>query len=310
MTDLAGVGVVCHLIRPTLRDCAEMAAASEDAGADWILMPDCLGWRDTWLILAEAARATSRIRMAPAVTNPYTRHPFITLEALATFYEMSGGRAFLGVGAGGSELPTYAGISRTDAPDRVRELVRTIRRASAGDADLPLAAPVPDVPIMGGARKRRMLETVGEWCDVALLSGQPQFVLEEQAVIVAGGRAVVSWSPLRWVDSPHVRIAGVYGILNSAESVRRRLGVDPDLEARLRERLAATGMDGAAELVPESAIQAFVIDDEPTGAASLARRMGAESIAVQAFATDEVAERVGWARKVVNEMETGPGNRT
>jgi 5,10-methylenetetrahydromethanopterin reductase len=296
------VGVVCHLVRPTLSDCADLAMASEEAGAGWVVMPDCLGWRDVWLTLAESARATSRIRLAPAVTNPYTRHPYVTLQALATFHELSGGRSFLGVGAGGSELPTYAGISRVDAPERVRDLVRTLRRAAAGDPELPLAAPVPDVPILVGARKRRMLETAGDWCDLVLLMGQPQFVLEEQAAIVAPRPATVCWAPLRSVDADHVRLAGVYGTLNSPRSVRRRLGVSPALEARIRGRLEEAGMDAAANLVPASVVEAFVVDDDPAEAARIGRRMGAASMAVQAFDPSEVADRVAWAEKVMSEL--------
>src|SRR5438046_1943147 len=103
-TRLAGVGVTCHLKHPTLREFTEFARVAEEAGATWCSVSDFFGWRDTWILLTAAAGATQRILLGPGVTNPYTRHPFQTVSALATLDELSGGRALLGVGAGGSEL--------------------------------------------------------------------------------------------------------------------------------------------------------------------------------------------------------------
>jgi alkanesulfonate monooxygenase SsuD/methylene tetrahydromethanopterin reductase-like flavin-dependent oxidoreductase (luciferase family) len=299
MSRLAGVGVVCHLVRPSVEECARLAAAAEEAGADWCVLPDALGWRDVWMCLYAAAAATSRILLGPGVTNPYTRHPLITLAALATLHEVSGGRALLGIAAGGSELPAYAGIDRRDAPERVRELVDMVRRSAEGDLPLPLAMPVSEVPVLGGARGRRMLVAVGDCCDVALLWGQTHDDLESAVRVVAPRRAAVAWSPLRRSEGLPVRAALVYGLLNSPERTRRALGVDPQLESRLRERLLAEGMDAAASLVPEQAASAFLVADGLESARAQARRMGAEAVVVQAFDIERTPERVAWARSVL-----------
>lgn len=299
MSQLAGVGVMCHLIRPTVRDCAKLALSAEEAGADWCVFPDALGWRDVWLCLAAAAASTSTIKLGPGVTNPYTRHPLVTLEALATFHEISGGRSVLGVAAGGSELSAFAQIDRSDAPDRVRDLVNMVRQAAAGSPPIPLAAPVAPVPIFGGARGRRMLDAVGAVCDLALLWGQTHQELEAAARHINDLGAAVGWSPLRQADGAPVREALVYGILNSSRATRRSLGVDEQLERRIRDRLMTGGMDAAADLVPDDATEAFIIGGEPDAASEAARRLGAECIVVQAFTLDGLAPRVEWARDVL-----------
>jgi 5,10-methylenetetrahydromethanopterin reductase len=303
---LGGVGVVCRLIRPSIADLVEQARTAEEAGADWMVLPDALGWHDVWMSLAAAGTATSRIRLGPAVTNPYTRHPLVTLAALATMHEIIGSRVLLGVGAGGSELAMYTDIDRSDAPQRVRALVDLVRATARGDLPLPMSARVPDAPLLGGARKRRMVETVADCCDVVLLSGQARDDVIMTAQIAAGHGTAVAWSPMLAGDGPHLRAGIVYGLLNSPLRTRRGLGVDASLEAELRARLTAGGATAAASLVPDKAVEAFVTEEDLGAARSFARDLGAFAIAVQAFDVQHLPERIQWARRVLTEVVGGP----
>ena len=81
------VGVIAHIENPGFDDVRQLARTAEQAGADWLGVADAFWWRDTWLLLAEAARATDRIRLGPLVTNPYLRHPFLTVAALASLQD-------------------------------------------------------------------------------------------------------------------------------------------------------------------------------------------------------------------------------
>ena len=98
------VGVIAHIDNPSLDEVRQLACTAEQAGADWLGVADAFWWRDTWLLLAEAARATARIRLGPLVTNPYLRHPFVTVSALASLQDLAGPRVFAGLGAGGSAI--------------------------------------------------------------------------------------------------------------------------------------------------------------------------------------------------------------
>ncbi len=51
-----------------------------------------------------AARATSRLKLGPGVTNPLTRHAAVTASAISSIQEASDGRAMLGIGRGDSSL--------------------------------------------------------------------------------------------------------------------------------------------------------------------------------------------------------------
>src|SRR5437588_8980183 len=113
------VGVISHLHNPSFAQVRALARSAEAAGADWLGLPDAFWWRDTWMLLAEAARVTERIEIGPLVTNPYLRHPFHTIAALATLEGLAGQRVFLGLGAGGSEVSGAARVPRNDAPERI-----------------------------------------------------------------------------------------------------------------------------------------------------------------------------------------------
>lgn len=61
---------------------------------------------DPWATAALCAVNTSRIRIGPGVTNPLTRHPRVTANAMLTIHELSNGRGILGLGAGDNAVRT------------------------------------------------------------------------------------------------------------------------------------------------------------------------------------------------------------
>jgi len=109
------VGLIAHLDNPTLADGRHLGEQAEEAGADWLGVPDAFWWRDTWVLSAEVARVTKRLAVGPLVTNPYMRHPFVTVAAIATLQELAGRRVLVGLGAGGSEIAGAARLNRGDA---------------------------------------------------------------------------------------------------------------------------------------------------------------------------------------------------
>ncbi|HEY2280769.1 MAG TPA: LLM class flavin-dependent oxidoreductase [Streptosporangiaceae bacterium] len=138
--------------------------------------------RNCWAYLTLAARASDRLRIGTAVTNPVTRHPAITAVAAATVAEISGGRVALGLGAGDRPL-----LSLAEKPARLADLeksIEVIRALWAGQHVTATArgfglddahyrfAPVPDIPIWVSATGPKTLELAGRVADgVILLAG-------------------------------------------------------------------------------------------------------------------------------------------
>ena len=314
------VGLITHIDNPSVADVTALARAAESAGADWLGLPDAFWWRDTWILAAEAASVTQRLAVGPVVTNPYTRHPFVTLAAIATLQDLAGPRVILGVGAGGSEIGGAAKISRVDAPERTVELAGLIRRVTAGQpldeaSGRRLEVPLAPVRILVGGRGARMLRTAGEVADEALLWAVPRSELARTVDLVRQGSARrqteladvnITWAPLverGKASRALLRRAAAYAVLNNRAETRERWGVGDDLTSRVRQLLLAGDTAEAERLIPDAVSEDLSIPQDVATAAEVARSIGATGITLAAVDVGDVGEQVAWARSVLAASE-------
>ena len=163
----------------------EAAAVCEQAGMDSFWVADQRWMRDVYVTLGALAASTHRIQLGTRVTDPYIRHPALTAVALATLDEASGGRAVLGMGAGGSGF-AQLGLRREHPATAIREAVALIRQLWRGQqaefhgqlidwagGGLEFRCR-PDIPVVIAARGPRLLELAGEIADGAIVAaGRP-----------------------------------------------------------------------------------------------------------------------------------------
>ena len=109
---------------------ADHARVVEDSGFDYLTLVDSpASSRDVHVMTTLAAMATNRIRIGQGVVDPMTIHPSVIANISASIDELSGGRAFIGLGTGNP-------ISKHRRPARLRELreaVRFIRSFMSGE---------------------------------------------------------------------------------------------------------------------------------------------------------------------------------
>jgi 5,10-methylenetetrahydromethanopterin reductase len=155
----------------------DVVRRSEAGGFDTVWVTDHgLHW-DVWSVLAAAASVTSHVRLGPGVVNPYTRHPASLAASIATLDELSGGRAILGIGAGGTSHQAL-GVTRRQPAAVLSESITMIRALLAGEEGwmdrggirasgvrLDLSPHRPDIPIVIGGRGRQVLEVGGRLAD-------------------------------------------------------------------------------------------------------------------------------------------------
>lgn len=84
--------------------------------------------RDVTVMMTMAAANTRRIHIGHGVTDPFTFRPWVIANATATVNELSGGRAFIGLGAGG----TWGKIMKPRPMQELRESVQFMRDYMAG----------------------------------------------------------------------------------------------------------------------------------------------------------------------------------
>jgi 5,10-methylenetetrahydromethanopterin reductase len=143
---------------------------AEALGWDAVLQPDSqLRRRDTYVLLAAAAQATTRVVLGTLLANPVNRHPTVTASSIATIDELAPGRTLLGWGIGDTAV-RLAGLR----PARMKELEestrlmralldgREVEVGAARPARLPHHRPVPIWIAAGGPRTLRLAGGVAD----------------------------------------------------------------------------------------------------------------------------------------------------
>jgi 5,10-methylenetetrahydromethanopterin reductase len=130
MSDLK-IGVTLQGVDPP-GDFVDEIKRIEDWGYDYFWITDStLHARYCYSYLTLAAVNSSRMMLGTNCTHPFTRHPAVNANAIATINEISGGRAILGVGAGDS--PVFEVGKRLGKVKEVRAVVELARRLYTGD---------------------------------------------------------------------------------------------------------------------------------------------------------------------------------
>ncbi len=182
------------------------AQRAEQAGWDGLYFADtqCLSG-DIYSAMCLAAKATTRLKVGTAVTNPVTRHPAVTASAIATVQVESKGRAVLGIGRGDSSLG-YLG----QKPASVRRLETYIDRVQRYLRGEPVD--------LDGFASNNM------WIG---LFGQPKVPLDVAAtgsrVIAVGARLAERITFAVGADAERIADA-----MTSAKSARVAAGLNPD----------------------------------------------------------------------------------
>ena len=153
---------------------------------------------EAYTTLGYMAAKTSRIRLGTMVSATTFRAPALLIKAVTTLDVLSGGRAWLGIGAGyNADEARAMGLFMPDTAerfDRMAELLRLARQMWAGDEtsfrglylelEHPIGSPRPITSrrppvLIGGTGERRTLRLVAECGDACNLFDIPD-----------GGRAI------------------------------------------------------------------------------------------------------------------------
>lgn len=145
---------------------------------------------EAYTTLGYLAAVTSRIRLGTMVSAATFRAPALLVKAVTTVDALSGGRAWLGLGAGYNADEALAlGLFLPDTAerfDRMAELLQLGRQMWRGDEtafagrylhlDRPVTSPRPASPprvLIGGTGTRRTLRLVAEYGDACNLFDIP-----------------------------------------------------------------------------------------------------------------------------------------
>ncbi len=172
-----------------------LVRAADQAGVDTVWVVDHLlqadpnaapGERDmleAYTTLGYLAAHSERVRLGTMVTGVTFRPPALLVKAVTTLDVLTGGRAWLGIGAGYHPLPPVA-----ERFERLEETLQIATRMWAGDQapfdgahyrlrhplGIPGPGTAPHPPILiGGAGERRTLRLVAQYADACNLFDIP-----------------------------------------------------------------------------------------------------------------------------------------
>ena len=115
----------------TINEIGDHARVAEECGFKYLTAVDMSYLaREVDAIMTLAAANTKRILIGQGVTDPVTRHPQVTANASATIDELSGGRAFVGIGTGG---PWGKPQAKRCTLKELRDAVEFIKKFTAGE---------------------------------------------------------------------------------------------------------------------------------------------------------------------------------
>jgi F420-dependent oxidoreductase-like protein len=160
--------------------------------ADPTVAPDQRDMLEAYTTLGYIAAHTERVRLGTMVTGVTFRPPALLVKAVTTLDVLTGGRAWLGIGAGYHSQEAQAmGLPLPAVAERFQRLEETLQialRMWAGDeapfdgihyrlrhpVDIPGPARRPHPPILiGGTGERRTLRLVARYADACNLFDIP-----------------------------------------------------------------------------------------------------------------------------------------
>ncbi len=157
-------------------DIADHCRVAEESGFSNVTFVDQQNLsRDIYAMMSVAAMSTKRIHIGQGVTNPFTYHPSVIANATASIDEMSGGRAFLGIGVGGN-APLTMGLKPSPMKD-LRKAIEFIRKYMSGEEAQYKGGKMHSewirrpVPIYMAASGPRSLQLAGEIADGVIVIG-------------------------------------------------------------------------------------------------------------------------------------------
>lgn len=249
--------------------------AAEGLGYEWCQLADEGLMADVYTTLGAAAARTSTIRLGTA-TNGYTRHPAVTAAALATLDQLSGGRAFVTLVAGGTMVLGPLGIERSRPGTVVIETIEILRRLWSGEAvhwrgdrfalegARLTTLPLGPIPILLATRGERLLREAGRSADGVLLMIKSD--LTDALAVVDGSlqdRPFLRFylDRLAFTDEmvEEAKHLYSYAVMDSPDRMLANLGVDQAEIAKLRRAIEAGGPAAAAPLIGSDVVARFQI---------------------------------------------------
>lgn len=280
--------------RGELSDVVRWAARAQGDGLESLWLHETYFERDSVTYATAVARAVPRLRIALGAVTPYTRHPVLLAMTLSSLDSLAPGRIVVALGSGLPLRLAQMGLAYDpdDALERAAHALEVLRRLARGerlpaglgvqpDGTLPPVAPMfpplARLPIYAAGYRRAYVRFAGQSCDGYLarpMESVPSIRILVEAVAKAAaeaGRApdvvdtagyllaLVDDSRRSALDRAKREPFVIYMLAVQSEVAMRRAGLDPTVRRDVMAAWRAEDYTGAARLIPDELLDAFVL---------------------------------------------------
>lgn len=247
----------------------QLAQLAEGLGAEACFIADEGTERDVYVALTAIVLQTESLVVAPAITNPFSRHPVATAAAIASLVELAPGRVWHGLGVGGSRVLDPLGLDPPRPYTSLRDAVDLNQRLLNGERVGPAALPwfsgeVPMAIAGRGPRVQALAASVGDW---VILSGKALSQLPAAAGrIRERGNAGIIWSSyLAYNDLERARALThfSYMALDAPPDIRAAAGLDDNTASEMKAAMLEGRFQDAAALLPPALVDLYAVSGTP-----------------------------------------------
>jgi 5,10-methylenetetrahydromethanopterin reductase len=271
----------------SIQEMIELARIADEVGMESIWMSDHLCFRDSFTSCMALLASTKKIKVAPAPTSPYSRHPIISAMSIATLEEFAPGRVIASPGTGNAAALKEAGIESPRPLKTMREYVEILRRFLNGEtvqfkgeifqingAKMGFV-PARPIEMYLTAVRSRMLQLGGEIGDGVLLSAgcAPGYIERCVADIHMGATkagkapadvdvagfvtASVAEQPREAIDANKLFLAYIFRNAHHAENIK--LGGGKVDQESLAAAVAKRDWEAAKQFISDDVVHAHSV---------------------------------------------------
>lgn len=260
--------------QPVSRLC-ELAKLAETLGAEACFVADEGTERDVYVALTAILNETDRLVVAPAITNPFSRHPVTTAAAIATLAEIAPDRVWHGLGVGGTRVFEPLGLKPARPYTALCEMLDVNQRLFRGEqvSEASLRWSEADIPIVIAGRGPRVQALGASRADWVILSGKALSEIPDAAArIRSAGHAGIIWSAyLAYNDIERGRALRhfSYIALDAPPEIQTAAGLDKLTANRVKSAMLSGDLDQAAALLPQTLVDHYAVSGSPAECAEV-----------------------------------------
>lgn len=272
-----------------VRDAVRQAELAERFGVDSIWFHESYFARDAVTYATAVAASVPRLQIGLGALNPNTRHPVLLAMTISALDDLAPGRITLALGTALPLRLAQMGIPYQPDPAiakveqtmlELRQLWRGERLAlgAQGIPELePMFPPVHQVPLWAAGYRKAFHELAGRVADgylarpaepkeaVALASRRIKAAASaagrDPGSIVIGGYllSLIDSSRRAALDRAKREPFAIYMLAVQTDVAMRRAGMDPSLRGPIMAAWRAEDYHGAAQLIPDELVDAFLL---------------------------------------------------